>query len=91
MNYFNFSPLFASFIAISEISSGVFIIFGGFIKKPIGNIITRLSALIIMVIMICAFYFAHKDWFINEKLFTSVQIFLLLVAFHFFINGNKYK
>ena len=89
MTYFNFGPLLSSFIAISEIFSGFFLIIAGFIRNYIGNILTRFSALVIIIIMICAFYIAHKDWFINSKLFTSEQFFLLLVGFYFFINGNK--
>tara|TARA_B100000989_G_scaffold298878_1_gene290665 strand:- start:1367 stop:1780 length:414 start_codon:yes stop_codon:yes gene_type:complete len=89
MTYFDFGPLLSSFIAISEIFSGFFLIIAGFIRNYIGNILTRFSALVIIIIMICAFYIAHKDWFINSKLFTSEQFFLLLVGFYFFINGNK--
>ena len=36
-----------------------------------------------------AFYFAHQDWFINSKLFTSEQIFLFLIGIYFLIVGNK--
>lgn len=89
MSYFNFGPLLSSIVAISEIFSGFFLIIAGFVRNHIGSILTRLSALVIIVIMICAFYIAHKDWFINSKLFTSEQIFLLLVGIYFFINGNK--
>lgn len=89
MTYFDFGPLLSSFIAISEIFSGFFLIIAGFIRNYVGNILTRFSALVIIIIMICAFYIAHKDWFINSKLFTSEQFFLLLVGFYFFINGNK--
>ena len=89
MTYFDFGPLLSSFIAISEIFSGFFLIIAGFIRNYVGNILTRFSALVIIIIMICAFYIAHKDWFINSKLFTSEQFFLLIVGFYFFINGNK--
>ena len=60
-----------------------------FFKNFIGNLLTRSSALTIVVIMICAFYLAHKDWFINEKLFTSEQIFLFVIGIYFLINGNE--
>ena len=60
-----------------------------FLKSFIGNLLTRVSALTIVVIMIFAFYLAHKDWFINEKLFTSEQIFLFVVGMYFLINGNE--
>ena len=78
-----------SFVAISEIIAGSLLILAGLIKTFVGNLLTRISAFIIVVIMIFAFYFAHKDWFFNSKLFTSEQIFLLLVGFYFLINGNK--
>ena len=38
--------------------------------------------------MIFAFYFAHKDWFFNQKLFTSEQIFLFILGVYFLINGK---
>ena len=54
----------------------------------LGNLLTRISALMIVIIMIFAFYFAHKDWFFNQKLFTSEQIFLFILGVYFLINGN---
>lgn len=89
MEYFGFSPFFASFIALSEVLAGLMLIISFFLKSFIGNLITRVSALTIVVIMISAFYLAHKDWFINEKLFTSEQIFLFVVGIYFLVNGNE--
>ena len=88
IKYFGFSPHLASFVAISEVSAGIIIIFSGFINSYIGNLLTRISAIMIVVIMIFAFYFAHKDWFFNHKLFTSEQIFLFVLGVYFLINGN---
>ena len=88
IKYFGFSPHLASFVAISEFSAGILIIFSGFINSYLGNLLTRISALIIVVIMIFAFYFAHKDWFFNQKLFISEQIFLFVLGVYFLINGN---
>ena len=88
IKFFGFSPHIASFVAISEFSAGILIIFSGFINSYLGNLLTRISALIIIVIMIFAFYFAHKDWFFNQKLFTSEQIFLFVLGVYFLINGN---
>ena len=88
IKFFGFSPHIASFVAISELSAGILIIFSGFINSYLGNLLTRISALIIVVIMIFAFYFAHKDWFFNQKLFTSEQIFLFVLGVYFLINGN---
>ena len=89
MEYFGFSPTLASFISLSELVAGFLLIVGVFLKSPLGSLITRFSSLIIVIIMICAFYFAHKDWFINSKLFTSEQIFLFLIEIYFLINGNE--
>ena len=88
IKYFGFSPHLASLVAISEFSAGFLIIFSGFINSYLGNLLTRISALIIVVIMIFAFYFAHKDWFFDQKLFTSEQIFLFVLGVYFLINGN---
>jgi uncharacterized membrane protein YphA (DoxX/SURF4 family) len=89
MHYFGFSPTLASFVAFSELGAGIFIIFGGLINNEIGNLITRFAALMIVVIMIFAFAIAHQDWFITTKLFTSEQIFLLLIGFYFLLKGNS--
>ena len=89
MDFFNFSPEFASFIAISEITAGALLIVSFFIRNYFGNLLTRLSSLIIVTIMICALLLAHKDWLINQKLFMSEQIFLLVIGFYFLIVGNK--
>ena len=91
MKFFNFSPLLSSFVALSEVFSGILLIISGFINKKLGNYLTRLSAFIIVIIMVCAFYFAHSDWFINSKLFKSEQIFLLLIGIFFLVNGNEIK
>ena len=81
--------LMANLVALGEIGAGAGILLGGILKGNIGNIITRVSALGITVIMTGAFYFAHSDWFINAKLFKSEQIFLFALALFFLINGNK--
>tara|TARA_B100000989_G_scaffold112524_1_gene82600 strand:+ start:145 stop:534 length:390 start_codon:yes stop_codon:yes gene_type:complete len=79
----------ATLVAIGEMATGIGIILGGFISGQIGNLITRLSALGIFIIMIGAFYLAHPDWFINEKLFKSEQIYIFVLSIFFLINGNK--
>ena len=88
IKYFGFSSHLASFVAISEVLAGTLIIISGFINSFLGNLLTRISALTIVTIMIFAFYFAHKDWFFNQKLFTSEQIFLFVLGVYFLINGN---
>jgi uncharacterized membrane protein YphA (DoxX/SURF4 family) len=69
--------------------SGIGIILGGIISGSLGAIITRLSAFSIFIIMIGAFYLAHSDWFINEKLFKSEQIYIFVLSIFFLINGNR--
>ena len=89
IDFFNFSPLLASLVCVSELGAGILLIIGGCVSSYIGSLLTRISSLIIVTIMSFAFYFAHQDWFINSKLFTSEQIFLFLIGFYFLIVGNK--
>jgi uncharacterized membrane protein YphA (DoxX/SURF4 family) len=89
IEHFNFSPNLASFVALSEIFAGLAIIFGGFLKNHVGNLLTRFSALLIVIIMFNTFNIAHRDWFISPQLFTSEQIFLLVIGVYFLIKGNR--
>ena len=89
VEYFDLPPLLASIVAISEVSSGILLIVAHFIKNPIGNTLTRLVGLNIVVLMICIFAVAHRDWFITKQLFTSIQIFLFIGGFYFLVKGNK--
>ena len=88
IEYFDLSPAIASTVAISELLSGLVLIISGFIKNPLGNMLTRLSGLNITILMISILAFAHQDWFITTKLFTSEQIFLLIGGIYFLIKGN---
>ena len=87
--YFGLSPFIASVVAISEVSSGIILIVAHFIKNPIGHTLSRLVGLNIVILMVCIFAVAHRDWFITKQLFTSVQIFLLIGGFYFLIKGNR--
>ena len=89
IEYFDLSPAIASIVAISELLSGLVLIISGFIKNPLGNMLTRLSGLNITILMISILAFAHQDWFITTKLFTSEQIFLLIGGIYFLIKGNR--
>ena len=89
INYFGFSPALATFVALSEVFAGVIIIVGGLLNNSLGNLITRLGGLMVVVVMIFAFSIAHQEWFITIKLFTSEQIFLFLIGFYFLLKGNK--
>ena len=89
VEYFGLSPFLASLVAISELSTGIVLIIAHFIKNPIGHTFTRLAGLNIVILMVCIFAVAHRDWFITKQLFTSVQTFLLIGGFYFLIKGNK--
>ena len=89
INYFGFSPALATFVALSEVFAGIIIIVGGLRNNSLGNLITRLGGLMVVVVMIFAFSIAHQEWFITIKLFTSEQIFLFLIGFYFLLKGNK--
>ena len=88
MEWFNFSPILATLVPIAAITGGSLIIIAGFFKNPHGNLLTRLSASIIVVYMSFAFFIAHKDWFISSKLFTSEQIFLFGIGLFFLLRGK---
>ena len=87
--YFNLSPFIASLVAISELSTGIILIISHFLKNSIGHTLTRLAGLNIVVLMICIFVVAHRDWFITRELFTNIQIFLLIGGLYFLVKGNK--
>ena len=89
IDYFGFSETLASFVAISELTAGILLILGGFIKSHLGQLITRFGAMLIVIIMTVALSLAHQDWFITPKLFMSEQIFLLIIGLYFLIRGNK--
>tara|TARA_B100000579_G_scaffold114078_1_gene91309 strand:- start:56 stop:478 length:423 start_codon:yes stop_codon:yes gene_type:complete len=89
MEYFDLSPFLASLVAISEVSTGVILIIANFIKNPIGHTLSRLAGLNIVILMVCIFAIAHRDWFITKQLFTSIQIFLLIGGLYFLFKGNK--
>ena len=89
INYFGFSPALATFVALSEVFAGLIIIVGGLFNNSLGNLITRLGGLMVVVIMVFAFSIAHQEWFITVKLFTSEQIFLFFIGFYFLLKGNK--
>ena len=89
IDYFGFSPELASFVAISELGAGILLIFGGFLKDHVGNLVTRFSAGVIVIVMTFAFTLAHVDWFITPKLFMSEQMFLMIIGLYFFIKGNN--
>ena len=89
IEYFGLSPFIASVVAISEVTTGVVLIIAIFLKNSIGHTLTRLAALNIVILMICIFAIAHRDWFITKQLFTSIQLFLLIGGLYFLFKGNN--
>ena len=92
-----FANISAYVVAWGEILAGIGIILGGLLIKiyPIvANLITKLSGLIIVIIMINALVIAHSHWsiFIGERggvLFASEQLFLLVLGLFFLVKGNN--
>ena len=78
----------ASLVAIGEVVAGAAQIVGGFLGR-VGHLVTRLGGGAVVVIMIGAFYLAHSDWFITQKLFMSEQIFIFALGLYFAIKGNN--
>ena len=89
VEYFGLPPALATFVALSELLSGIILIVSGFLRNPIGDALTRFAGLVIVILMTNIFIIAHPDWFITQKLFTSEQIFLFIGGFYFLIKGNK--
>jgi len=89
IEYFDLSPFIASLVAISEVTSGIILITAHFIKNPIGHTLTRIVGLNIVILMVCIFVVAHRDWFFTKQLFTNVQIFLLIGGLFFLFKGNN--
>ncbi len=89
VEYFGLPPALATFVALSELLSGIILIVSGFLRNPIGDSLTRFAGLVIVILMTNIFIIAHPDWFITQKLFTSEQIFLFIGGFYFLIKGNK--
>lgn len=94
-----FPNISAYAVAWSEILAGIGIIAGGIIaikSSILGNLITKLSSLVIVIVMINALFIAHSNWsiFIGEQraiLFASEQLFLLVLGLFFLIKGNYSK
>ncbi|MDA9905176.1 DoxX family protein [Hyphomicrobiales bacterium] len=91
------SNISAYIVAWAEILSGLGLIIGGILSlrsSTLGNLITRFSALTIVIIMINALFIGHSHWsiFIGERgavLFASEQLFLLVLGLFFLIKGNN--
>ena len=92
-----FASISAYVVAWSEILAGIGIIAGAIIaikSSILGNLITKLSSLVIVIVMISALFIAHSNWsiFIGEQraiLFASEQLFLLVLGLFFLVKGNN--
>ena len=92
-----YPKLLTYLVAWGEMLAGITIIIGGLLinSLPIlANLLTRISAFSIIIIMLCALIIAHSDWsiFIGERgkvLFASEQLFLLTLGLYFFVKGNN--
>ena len=92
-----YPKLMTYLVAWGEILAGITIIIGGLLinSLPIlANLLTRISAFSIIIIMLCALIIAHSDWsiFIGDRgkvLFASEQLFLLTLGLYFFVKGNN--
>ena len=86
--------LLVNMVVLGEMAAGIGIILGGFIglfAYQLGHLITRVSGLLVVIIMSCALAIAHADWFttLSTKFVTSEQMFLLVLGLFFAIRGNK--
>jgi len=86
--------LLVNMVILGEMTAGIGIILGGLIglfSLNLGNLLTRLSGLLIVLIMFFALYIAHSEWFttLSTKFVTSEQMFLLVLGLFFAIRGNK--
>ena len=81
-------------VIVGEMAAGIGIILGGVVglfAQQLGDLLTRLSGFLVVVIMTCALYIAHADWFtsLSTKFVTSEQMFLLVLGIFFAVRGNK--
>ncbi|MDG2060517.1 MAG: DoxX family protein [SAR86 cluster bacterium] len=81
--------ILSSLVSLGEMGAGIGIILGGLFKGNTGNIATRLSGGAIAIIMIGAIILVHLDWISSGKIFTTEQIFLLVLGIYFAIKGNN--
>ena len=86
--------LWVNLVVFGEMGAGIGIILGGVIglfASQLGHLITRLSGMLVVIIMSCALYIAHADWFtsLSTKFVTSEQMFLIVLGLFFAIRGNK--
>ncbi len=86
--------LWVNLVVLGEMGAGIGIILGGVIglfASQLGHLITRLSGMLVVIIMSCALFIAHADWFtsLSTKFVTSEQMFLIVLGLFFAIRGNK--
>ena len=77
IKFFGFSPHLASFVAISEVLAGILIILSRFINSFLGSLLTRISAFMIVIIMIFAFILLTKIGFLIKSFLQVNRYFYL--------------
>ena len=55
VEYFGLSPALASFVALSELLSGIILIISGFLKNPIGDILSTMVVLEVLSTILSQF------------------------------------
>ena len=83
VEYFGLPPALATFVALSELLSGIILIVSGFLRNPIGDTLTRFAGLVIVILMTNIFIIAHPDWLLPKNYLLVSKFFFLLGAFIF--------
>ena len=81
---FGFPDLIAIMVPLVEVIGDIGIILSGFLSGAGGQLLTRLFALVLSVLMVFALVLAHSDWLITADLFKNIQVYLLGVSLYFF-------
>jgi uncharacterized membrane protein YphA (DoxX/SURF4 family) len=83
INYFGFSPALATFVALSEVFAGIIIIVGGLLNNSLGNLITRLGGLMVVVVMILLLASLIKNGSLQLNYLQVSKYSYFLLAFTF--------
>ena len=84
-----FSDLIATLVPLVEVIGGIGIILSGFLSGVWGQLLTRLFALVLSILMVFALILAHSDWLITAELFKNIQVYLLGVSLYFFFKPKE--
>ena len=81
---FGFPDFIATIVPLVEVIGGIGIILSGLLSGIWSQLLTRLFALVLSVLMVFALILAHSDWLITADLFKNIQVYLLGVSLYFF-------